>query len=135
MDEWAKLQGFQPWDAGSIPAGVTNNSLFLLSLFSSLLWERRSNNLLRRFRARAERLQKKNKNFFKKPIDKYQKPCYNVITKRKGDKKMAELINLKERVIAKYGKDSFEAGYIQHVFATRPSDYFKRICSEMLKGE
>jgi hypothetical protein len=51
------------------------------------LWGRRSNNLLRRFRARAKRLQKKDKNFFKKPIDKTKKAWYNVVTKRKGDKK------------------------------------------------
>lgn len=34
-----------------------------------------------------KRLQKKDKNFFKKPIDKTKKAWYNVVTKRKGDKK------------------------------------------------
>ena len=46
---------------------------------------------------------------------------------------MAELINMKERVIAKYGKESFEAGYIQYVFAKRPAEYFKRVCAELLE--
>lgn len=45
---------------------------------------------------------------------------------------MAELINMKERVIAKYGKESFEAGYIQYVFAKRPTEYFKRVCANIL---
>lgn len=45
---------------------------------------------------------------------------------------MAELINMKERVIAKYGKGSFEAGYIQHVFANRSTEYFKRVCADLL---
>jgi len=45
---------------------------------------------------------------------------------------MAELINLKERVIAKYGKESFEAGYIQYVFAKRSTEHFKRVCADLL---
>lgn len=47
---------------------------------------------------------------------------------------MAELINMKEQVIAKYGRESFEAGYIQHVFAKRPTDYFKKVCMELLEN-
>lgn len=46
---------------------------------------------------------------------------------------MAELINMKERVIAKYGKESFEAGYIQYVFAKRSAEYFKRVCADLLE--
>ena len=45
---------------------------------------------------------------------------------------MAELISLKERVIAKYGRESFEAGYIQYVFAKRSTEYFKRVCANLL---
>ena len=45
---------------------------------------------------------------------------------------MTELINLKNDVIAKYGEGSFEAGYIQYVFAKRPTEYFKRVCAELL---
>lgn len=45
---------------------------------------------------------------------------------------MAELIKMKEQVIAKYGRDSFEAGYIQHVFANRPTDYFKYVATKYL---
>ena len=48
---------------------------------------------------------------------------------------MAELIMMKEQVIAKYGKNSFEAGYIQYVFAKRPAEYFKRVCTELLIKE
>ncbi len=47
---------------------------------------------------------------------------------------MAELINLKNDVIAKYGAESFEAGYIQYVFAKRPADYFKKVCTDLLKN-
>ena len=47
---------------------------------------------------------------------------------------MAELINMKEQVIAKYGRESFEAGYIQHVFSKRPADYFKKVCMELLEN-
>ena len=47
---------------------------------------------------------------------------------------MAELINLKDDVIAKYGVGSFEAGYIQYVFAKRPADYFKKVCADLLKN-
>ena len=47
---------------------------------------------------------------------------------------MAELINLKNEVIAKYGVGSFEAGYIQYVFAKRPADYFKKVCADLLKN-
>ena len=45
---------------------------------------------------------------------------------------MAELTIMKEQVIAKYGRNSFEAGYIQHVFARRPAEYFKKVCTELL---
>lgn len=47
---------------------------------------------------------------------------------------MAELINMKEQVIAKYGRESFEAGYIQYVFAKRPADYFKKVCIKLLEN-
>lgn len=48
---------------------------------------------------------------------------------------MSELMMMKEQVIAMYGQNSFEAGYIQHVFARRPTEYFKRVCTELLIKE
>ena len=48
---------------------------------------------------------------------------------------MSELTIMKEQIIAKYGRNSFEAGYIQHVFARRPAEYFKRVCTELLIKE
>lgn len=46
---------------------------------------------------------------------------------------MAELIELKKKIIEKYGEGSFEADYAQYVFAKRSSDYFKRVCTDLLK--
>ena len=46
---------------------------------------------------------------------------------------MAELIELKKKVIEKYGEGSLEAGYAQHVFAKRSSDYFKKVCADLLE--
>lgn len=46
---------------------------------------------------------------------------------------MAELIELKKKIIEKYGEDSFEADYAQHVFAKRSSDYFKKVCADLLE--
>ena len=42
------------------------------------------------------------------------------------------LINMKNEVIEKYGRDSFEAGYIQFVFARRSSDYFIRVYNDLM---
>ena len=42
------------------------------------------------------------------------------------------LINMKNEVIAKYGENSFEAGYIQFVFARRPSDYFIKVYQDLM---
>jgi hypothetical protein len=46
---------------------------------------------------------------------------------------MAELIMMKEQVVAKYGENSFEAGYIQYVFSKRPADWFKKIAEDLMK--
>ena len=46
---------------------------------------------------------------------------------------MAELIELKKKIIEKYGEESLEAGYVQHVFAKRSSDYFKKVCVNLLE--
>ena len=45
---------------------------------------------------------------------------------------MTELLEMKEKVITQYGKDSFEAGYIQYIFSKRPTAYLKKICIELL---
>jgi hypothetical protein len=41
------------------------------------------------------------------------------------------LIEKKNEIINLYGKDSFEAGYIQYVFANRPSDWFEEVYEDL----
>jgi len=43
------------------------------------------------------------------------------------------LINMKNEVIAKYGKDSFEAGYIQYVFSKRSTETFYQVYKDLMK--
>ena len=45
------------------------------------------------------------------------------------------LINMKDEVINKFGKDSFEAGYIQHCFSYRGTDFFIEVYDRMMKKE
>ena len=42
------------------------------------------------------------------------------------------LINMKNEVVAKYGEDSFEAGYICHVFAKRSTEYFLNVYRDLM---
>lgn len=42
------------------------------------------------------------------------------------------LIKMRDEVIAKYGADSFEAGYIQHVFAKRSAEYFHYVYQTLM---
>lgn len=45
---------------------------------------------------------------------------------------MTKLMEMKQEVINKYGKDSFEAGYIQHVFSRRSTEMFLRVYKELM---
>ena len=42
------------------------------------------------------------------------------------------LINMKNEVVAKYGEDSFEAGYISYVFAKRSTEYFLDVYRDLM---
>ena len=42
------------------------------------------------------------------------------------------IIKMRDEVIAAYGKDSYEAGYIQYVFANRETDWFITVYNELM---
>jgi hypothetical protein len=66
-----------------------------------------------------------------KRIDNSFSLWYYIVTIKKEEKSMA-LINMKNEVIAKYGEDSFEAGYICHIFAKRSTEYFLDVYRELM---
>jgi len=44
------------------------------------------------------------------------------------------LVQMKNEVINKYGKDSYEAGYIQWVFSKRSTECFLRIYHQLMES-
>lgn len=42
-------------------------------------------------------------------------------------------IQMKQAVIDRYGKNSYEAGWIQFVFSRRPYDYLVRVYNDLMK--